>query len=137
MKNSQLEHSGKSENIKFHLGLDIGSISVNAVLIDDKKTVLVNRYEYCYGKPFDVLLRVLDEFVDEYGFDSIGSIAFTGSGGKQASQLAGGIFVNEIIAQSTAVGELYPQIRTVIEMGGEDSKLISTLRCLAFRLQLK
>jgi predicted CoA-substrate-specific enzyme activase len=113
-----------SENSKYHLGFDIGSISVNAVVIDDSKKVLVNRYEYCYGKPFDVLLRVLDEIVDEFGFNSIRSIAFTGSGGKQAAELAGGVFVNEIIAQSTSVGELHPQIRTIIEMGGEDSKLI-------------
>ncbi len=113
-----------SNNSKFHLGLDIGSISVNAVLIDDSKNVIVNRYEYCYGKPFDVLVRVLDEIIAEHGIDSIGGIAFTGSGGKQAAELAGGIFVNEIIAQSTSVAELYPHIRTIIEMGGEDSKLI-------------
>ncbi len=121
MQNSQ---SIYSENSRFHLGLDIGSISVNAVLIDNNKKVLVNRYEYCYGKPFDVLVRVLDEITAEYGFDSIGSFAFTGSGGKQAAELAGGVFVNEIIAQSTSVGELYPHIKTIIEMGGEDSKLI-------------
>jgi predicted CoA-substrate-specific enzyme activase len=124
MRDSELMNSQKSDNSRFHLGLDIGSISVNAVLIDDNKKVLVNRYEYCYGKPFDVLVRVLDEIVAEYGFDSIGGIAFTGSGGKQAAELAGGIFVNEIIAQSTSVAELYPHIRTIIEMGGEDSKLI-------------
>jgi predicted CoA-substrate-specific enzyme activase len=117
----QLNHS---ENSKFNLGFDIGSISVNAVVIDENKKVLVNRYEYCYGKPFDMLLRVLDEIVDEFGFNSIRSISFTGSGGKQAAELTGGVFVNEIIAQSTSVGELYPHIRTIIEMGGEDSKLI-------------
>jgi activator of 2-hydroxyglutaryl-CoA dehydratase len=38
--------------------------------------------------------------------------------------LTGGVFVNEIIAQSTSVDELYQLIRTIIEMGGEDSKLI-------------
>ena len=121
VESQQFKHSEKP---KFHLGLDIGSISVNAVVIDDSKKVLVNRYEYCYGKPFDVLLRVLDEIVAEFGFSSISSLAFTGSGGKQAAELTGGVFVNEIIAQSTSVGELYPQIRTIIEMGGEDSKLI-------------
>jgi len=119
-----MEISEHHDPQKYHLGLDIGSISVNAVLIDDNNKVLVNKYEYCFGKPFDVLLRVLDEIVAEYGFQSIGSIAFTGSGGKQAAQLAGGVFVNEIIAQSTSVSVLYPHIRTVIEMGGEDSKLI-------------
>lgn len=123
-QNSQLQPNSNLGNSKFNLGLDIGSISVNAVLLDDSKNVLVNRYEYNYGKPFDVLLRVLDEIVAEYGVDSIDTIAFTGSGGKQAAELAGGIFVNEIIAQSSSVAELYPHVRTIIEMGGEDSKLI-------------
>ena len=109
---------------QYHLGLDIGSTSVNAILIDQNKKVIENRYEYCFGKPFDVLLRTLDELLLTYGSDSIGTVAYTGSGGKQAVQLTGGIFVNEIIAQSTSVSELYPHIRTIIEMGGEDSKLI-------------
>lgn len=122
----QKSESGEmhADNQKFSLGFDIGSISVNAVVIDKNKNVLVSRYEYCYGKPFDVLLKVLDEIILEFGFDKIDSIAFTGSGGKQAAQMAGGDFVNEIIAQSTSVSELYPHIRTIIEMGGEDSKLI-------------
>ncbi|MBK6963529.1 MAG: CoA activase [Bacteroidales bacterium] len=115
---------GNPEQLKFHLGLDIGSISINAVVIDEAGKVLENRYEYCYGKPFDVLLRVLDELILTYNISSIGTVAYTGSGGKQAAQMAGGVFVNEIIAQSTSVSQLYPQIRTIIEMGGEDSKLI-------------
>ena len=109
---------------KFHLGFDIGSISVNAVMIDDSKKVLQNRYEYCHGKPFHVLFKVLEEMIAGIEYNLIGKVAFTGSGGKQAALLTGGNFVNEIIAQSTSVAELYPQIRTVIEMGGEDSKLI-------------
>ncbi len=121
---SQSGNSIQKDHSILHLGMDIGSISVNAVLINDEKKVVENRYEYCYGKPFDVMLRVLEEFIVLYGFDAIGSVAFTGSGGKQAAQLAGGTFVNEIIAQSTSVSFLYPRIRTIIEMGGEDSKLI-------------
>ena len=55
---------------------------------------------------------------------SISGIAITGSGGKLATDLIGGIFVNEIIAQATSAGILFPEARTVIEIGGEDSKLI-------------
>ena len=108
------EFTPKQVNSKLHLGLDIGSTSVNAVVIDESGNVIDNRYEYCYGKPFDVLVRVLDEIIKTYGFESIGKAAFTGSGGKQAAELAGGSFVNEIIAQSTSVSVLYPQIRTII-----------------------
>ncbi len=56
--------------------------------------------------------------------DSIKGIVITGTGGKLATELIGGIFVNEIIAQATSAGRLFPEARTVIEIGGEDSKLI-------------
>ncbi|MBK7030632.1 MAG: hypothetical protein IPH45_16130 [Bacteroidales bacterium] len=114
----------RKANQNVHVGIDIGSISVNTVVIDDSDSVIEDRYDYCYGKPFDVLVRVFEDIILSFGFDSIRSVAFTGSGGKQAAELMGGSFVNEIIAQSTSVGVLYPQVRTIIEMGGEDSKLI-------------
>jgi predicted CoA-substrate-specific enzyme activase len=109
---------------KLSLGIDIGSISINTVLIDSEKNVLESSYDYCHGKPFHVLENVLNKIIKKYGIDRIGMTALTGTGGKQASDLIGAHFVNELISQSSAVGELYPHIKTVIEMGGEDSKLI-------------
>lgn len=107
-----------------HLGLDIGSISINTVLMDDEKNIVENQYTYCHGRPFFVLKRILDDIIAKYGTDQIGKVAVTGTGGKKAAKLLGGVFVNEIIAQSSSIGALYPQVRTIIEMGGEDSKLI-------------
>ncbi|MCK4822693.1 CoA activase, partial [bacterium] len=119
--------TGKNESKTgqtYYVGIDIGSISLNTVILDKNKEIIDNQYTYCQGKPFIVLLDILDKLIKKYGKDSIDQIAFTGTGGKQAVKLVGGIFVNEIIAQSTSVAHLYPQVRTVIEMGGEDSKLI-------------
>ncbi|NOQ25082.1 MAG: CoA activase [Bacteroidales bacterium] len=110
--------------MKLHIGIDIGSISVNTVLMNADKEIVKNKYTYCQGKPFHVLKEILQEIFDEYTKDQIGIIAFTGSGGKKASELVGGFFVNEIIAQSSSVAFLYPDVKTIIEMGGEDSKLI-------------
>ncbi len=59
-----------------------------------------------------------------YAAEKISQVAITGSGGKLAAELIGGQFINEIIAQSKSVSKLYPDARTIIEMGGEDSKLI-------------
>jgi predicted CoA-substrate-specific enzyme activase len=59
-----------------------------------------------------------------YGIENVGIVAYTGTGGKLARELTGGAFVNEIIAQSTASAALHPEVKTIIEMGGEDSKLI-------------
>jgi len=112
------------QNPPYYLGLDIGSISLNSVLINGDRQIVDNRYIYCEGRPFDVLKKVISDLLDQYGAAQIGCIALTGSGGKKASELIGGEFVNEIIAQSTSVSALYPKTRTIIEMGGEDSKLI-------------
>jgi predicted CoA-substrate-specific enzyme activase len=113
-----------SINQKFYLGLDIGSVSLNTVLLDENYNVLEDYYDYVHGKPFNVLQERLTSILNNHSSDSISGIALTGTGGKLASELIGGIFVNEIIAQATSSGRIYPDVQTVIEIGGEDSKLI-------------
>jgi len=107
-----------------YLGFDIGSISINTVLMDDQKSIIENRYDFCHGKPFNLLRDLLTEILNTYSKNSIQHIAITGTGGKLAQELIGGHFINEIIAQSTSVAQFYPEVKTVMEMGGEDSKLI-------------
>ncbi len=109
---------------KMHIGLDLGSISLNTVLMNDDRLILENHYTWCEGRPFNVLKNIVLEIAAKYGSENIGCIALTGSGGKKAAELIGGAFINEIVAQSTSAAVLYPQARTIIEMGGEDSKLI-------------
>ncbi|HDS06283.1 MAG TPA: CoA activase [Bacteroides sp.] len=108
----------------YHFGFDIGSISINTIVTDSGGNIVRERYDYCHGKPFRKLKEILDILEEIYGEDQYGEFSFTGTGGKLASELIGGTYVNEIVAQSTSVSKLYPQVRTIIEMGGEDSKLI-------------
>ena len=107
-----------------YIGSDIGSISVNTVVINDKKEIIEEYYDYSRGRPFKVLADRLSDILSRHNNLS-GTISLTGTGSKIASELLNGIAVNEIVSQSKAVMELYPNVRTVIEMGGEDSKLIS------------
>jgi activator of 2-hydroxyglutaryl-CoA dehydratase len=86
--------------------------------------IALDRYDFCHGKPFEKLNEILLELEQVYTPDQIDSLSFTGTGGKLAAELLGGVYVNEIVAQSTSVARFYPQVRTIIEMGGEDSKLI-------------
>ena len=113
-----------SDDQKFYLGLDIGSVSLNTVLLDENYNILEDYYDYVHGKPFNVLKERLTSILKKHSSDNISGIAITGAGGKIASELIGGIFVNEIIAQATSSGRIYPDAQTVIEIGGEDSKLI-------------
>jgi predicted CoA-substrate-specific enzyme activase len=112
------------ENSKYFLGLDIGSVSLNTVILDENNTIIADHYDYVHGRPFEVLYERLTEILHKFRPESIRGIAITGTGGKLATSLIGGVFVNEIIAQATSAGNLFPQARTVIEIGGEDSKLI-------------
>jgi predicted CoA-substrate-specific enzyme activase len=107
-----------------YLGLDLGSISLNTILINQEEHILENHYDYCHGQPFLILKKRLTDLMTRYTPEQIQQVALTGSGGKLAAELIGGEFVNEIIAQSKSVSKLYPDTRTIIEMGGEDSKLI-------------
>jgi predicted CoA-substrate-specific enzyme activase len=116
--------SGLSAEKKMLIGFDIGSVSLNTVVMDESHNILENYYEYIHGKPFNVLKDRLTSILENYPVESISGIAITGTGGKLATELIGGIFVNEIIAQATSTGKLFPDARTVIEIGGEDSKLI-------------
>jgi predicted CoA-substrate-specific enzyme activase len=111
-------------NGEFYLGLDIGSVSLNTVLLDEDHNIVEDYYDYVHGKPFNVLHERLTAILKDHPADTIKGVALTGTGGKLAAGHIGGIFVNEIIAQATAAGKLFPDARTVIEIGGEDSKLI-------------
>ena len=108
----------------YFVGFDIGSVSLNTVILDANNNILEEHYDYVHGRPFNVLKDRLSSVMDKYSSETIKGIAFTGTGGKLATGLIGGVFVNEIIAQATSTGILYPDAKTVIEIGGEDSKLI-------------
>jgi predicted CoA-substrate-specific enzyme activase len=109
---------------KLYLGLDIGSVSLNTVILDENNSIIEDYYDYVHGKPFNVLKDRLTSILEKHPAESFNGIAITGTGGKLAVDLIGGTLVNEIISQATSAGILYPEVKTVIEIGGEDSKLI-------------
>ena len=113
---------------RYYLGLDIGSISLNTILLDDNEEVVFEEYTRTKGQPYETAVQVLEELTAEFGPESIATVATTGIGGKLLAELLGGHFVNEIIAQTRATSKYVPQANTIIDMGGEDSKLILTTR---------
>jgi activator of 2-hydroxyglutaryl-CoA dehydratase len=67
------------------LGFDIGSVSLNTIVIDVNNNILQEHYDYVHGKPFYVLRDRLSQILTEYSTSSIKGIALTGTGGKLAS----------------------------------------------------
>jgi len=131
--------------LKFYIGYDIGAISVNrAVINENKKIISVMPYTRHYGEPVKIILDDIEKLAEGNFTGSLqninsgssiikekpdenylANIAFTGSGGKNLSALLGLPFINEIEAITAAVQELLPEIKSVIEIGGQDSKFIS------------
>jgi predicted CoA-substrate-specific enzyme activase len=109
---------------KLYLGIDVGSVSANTVILDDRNNVLEEHYTRTRGQPLQTVGRVLGEIFSRIPQERFASLAFTGTGGKLLADLLGGSFVNEIIAHARSVQSLYPGVRTIIDIGGEDSKLI-------------
>lgn len=107
------------------LGVDVGSTTVKVVVVDRAKNLLAQRYFRSKGQPRKTLLLAVEELQQEVDLSHIVGVGLTGSGGENIARLIGGNHVNELIAQTRAVGEYYPQARTVIEIGGQDSKFLS------------
>ncbi|MEW6376212.1 MAG: acyl-CoA dehydratase activase, partial [Thermodesulfobacteriota bacterium] len=109
---------------RVYLGIDVGSVSANTVIMDDQRNVLEEHYTRIKGQPLQTVQKILEEILQRISLEQFYSLSFTGIGGKLLSELSGGNFVNEIIAQTKAVQHFYPEVRTIIDIGGEDSKLI-------------
>ena len=114
---------GKKQE-RLYLGVDVGSVSVNAVLIDKDFNVVDEKIRRLFGNPLNTVLEVLEELVDAHGAKTLGPVAVTGTGSKLLPELIGGTFVNEVIAQTASITRCHPEVKTVIEIGGEDAKLI-------------
>ncbi len=106
------------------LGIDIGSVSVDIAVLDRSSNIIETKYIRHKGKPMQVVAEVVEQLGAKYE-GGIGLIAATGTGGRLIAETLNGVFVNEVIAQAKAAAYLYPDVRTVIEIGGEDSKLIT------------
>lgn len=109
---------------KKYIGLDIGSVSIKAVLINERKEILEDHYVRSHGQSVETFLLVLRDIFNRTHIDDIDGIAITGSGGKLISELMNIAFINEVVAHSQATTTLHPEARTIIEIGGEDSKLM-------------
>ena len=67
------------------IGIDIGSISVNTVVLAGD-TVLEDHYDYCHGRPFRVARARIADILERHGTDAIDRLALTGTGGPLAAR---------------------------------------------------
>ncbi len=124
---SEVHNIEGDKKIDAYLGVDIGSISTNVVVIDKEKRVLSKRYLMTAGRPLEAVRRGLREVGAEMGDRiAIRGAGTTGSGRYMIADFIGADIVkNEITAQATAAADIDPSVDTIFEIGGQDSKFIS------------
>jgi predicted CoA-substrate-specific enzyme activase len=110
---------------KGYLGIDIGSISTNFVLIDEKNNLLFQSYFRGDGSPIASVQKGMKQLASRIPPDiHISGVCITGSGRELIGAMIGADVVkNEISTHARAAIELHPEVRTVIEIGGQDSKV--------------
>lgn len=109
------------------LGVDIGSISTKGVIINQDGVILASSYLYTNGSPIEAVRRVILELKEQIKDNDlqIVGIGTTGSARKLIGTILGATVIkNEITAHATGTCFYYPDIRTIIEIGGQDSKII-------------
>src|SRR5262244_2922248 len=111
---------------RFLVGLDIGSTTVKAVVVDAASDqVLWQDYQRHETKQPEKSLEFLKRMEAEIGIDRHNTRMFmTGSGGGSIAVQIGAKFVQEVTAVSLAVEKLHPEVYSVIELGGQDAKII-------------
>ena len=109
-----------------YLGVDVGSVSTDMVVINDDGEVLASCYLLTGGRPIGAIQKGLKEIESQLeSGGKIEGVGTTGSGRHLAGVLVGGDVVkNEITAHALAASWFYPDVQTVIEIGGQDSKII-------------
>ncbi len=108
----------------FDVGLDLGSVSVKLVVLNEAGEVLREAYRRHLGEPRRVTLTLLEELSRDFPLERCRLAACTGLGGKTLAEILGGPFVNEVISQARGTYHFHPETRAIIDMGGEDAKLI-------------
>lgn len=113
--------------MKAYLGLDIGSISTKGAVIDGDNNIIASEYIWTQGDPLGAVKRLLSMLKAQLeGKDCrVAAVGTTGSARRLIGAVTGAAVVkNEITAHAIGTMSQYPDVRTIFEIGGQDSKII-------------
>ncbi len=106
----------------YNLGIDVGSTTVKTVILDEE-TIIYNKYERHFSKVKETVAEQLKIIRDKFKGERF-KIAITGSAGLGIANTSGIEFVQEVYSAFVAVNKSYPDADVVVELGGEDAKII-------------
>ncbi len=115
------------EQTDCYLGIDIGSISTKGVIIDAERRIIARTYLWTEGNPADAARRVVADLGSQIDRNAVRvrAVGTTGSARRLVGAMCGAAVVkNEITAHAVGTTFLHPDVRTILEIGGQDSKII-------------
>ncbi len=112
--------------MKGYLGIDIGSISTKGVVLDENDTIIASSYIWTEGNPVSAVQRLISLLKKELPSDiQIKGIGTTGSARKLIGLMVdASIIKNEITAHAVGTMHFHKDVQTILEIGGQDSKII-------------
>jgi predicted CoA-substrate-specific enzyme activase len=125
--NTEPARINPEQKVEAYVGVDIGSISTNVVIIDRNNNVLARRYLMTAGQPIEAVKKGLYEVGREIGDRVIiKGAGSTGSGRYMTGEFFGADIVrNEITSHAKAASTFCPEVDTIFEIGGQDAKYVS------------
>ncbi|RLD76029.1 MAG: hypothetical protein DRJ10_14260, partial [Bacteroidetes bacterium] len=122
-KEDNLNNIGSSINKILYAGIDLGSTTAKIAIVDQNQNLVFSRYTRHNTRVKETVTELLNDAKKHFG-DITVSLKITGSAGMGMSESTGIPFVQEVIASATVVSKKYPEVKTLIDIGGEDSKMI-------------
>lgn len=116
------------------LGLDIGSTTIKCVVLDDDNKLIYSTYERHFSQITDKIAEILDRVRGEIDGVENALVALSGSAGMGVATDCGIQFVQEVYATRVAANTFIPGTDVVIELGGEDAKILFLTNGLEVRM---
>jgi predicted CoA-substrate-specific enzyme activase len=114
----------KINSKEYTVGIDVGSVSLNCIVINKSKEVVFEfPYKRHFGKIDEEILNLVEQLFKKFGETNIRSISFTGNHGQKLAEKLGVFYEFESISQVLGVIHLNPDARSLICMGGQDTAL--------------
>lgn len=107
----------------YKLGIDIGSTTAKVIILDNNNELVFSKYERHNTEVVGTILTLLKEAKEKLGDEQL-TVSITGTAGMGISEKTGIHFVQEVIASAEVIKQLHPEVRTLIDLGGEDAKII-------------
>lgn len=116
------------------IGLDVGSTTLKCVVLDDENRIIYKSYKRHFAQITESTVALLEELEKEIPGASDAMLSVSGSAGMGMAEASGIGFVQEVYATRLAVKKLIPDADVVIELGGEDAKILYLDRTMEVRM---